>query len=448
MPKVMLAASLVRYAKIDGLGWRRGSIVSSKNGRVKPDAMLCAGKEYRIPAESAYQIRHYQDGKAVYVTVGSDYYAARAMLEKLTASRQHEAAEAVLGIIKPKPQDAPRTLADELGAYLLKKKSPSLNLSVTSIHLYTTTLTAFVQRCGRTYASEVTETDVINFIDWLKIEGCAERVWVTTTEGKKIRVDGDRKGYGPKSLVMRYIAVRGFLRSCGVQVEKVIDAANHKRLSAKPEPNTNPYSQDELNRFFAACGDKYRLIFTFLLATGMRFREASHLTWSNVDFARNVIVIPGTQRVNRRYRDRKTGQMADKAVEFKTKSRKSREVPIFASLRILLEQWQKGHPNTVYVFGTRSDVPDGHWLEKGKQFWREAGLNCGVCDGCAEHGECDHFYQHRFRHTFAHRCLDAGIPIHKVSKWMGHHSIEVTAIYLSGGSTAADRDPFAELRAA
>jgi integrase len=446
----MLTASLVRYAKMDGLGWRRGSIISSKNGRVKPDAMLYAGKEYRIPADSGYQVRHYQGGKAVYVTVGSDHDAAQSMLARFNASRQHEAAEAVLGIIEPKPQDAPRTLADQLDAYLTQKKSPSLNLSVTSIHLYTTTLAAFVKRCRRTYACEVTETDVIDFIDWLKSEGYAEKVWVPTTGGKKIRVDGNhRKGYGTKSLVMRYVTVRGFLRSCGVLVDELIKEANHKRLSAKPDQNTDPLTQEDLDRFFRACSDPYRMVFTFSLSTGLRETEASHLTWSSIDWARNVIKVPGNQRINRSYKVRKTGEMKEKAVAFKTKSRKGREVPIFTSLRPLLDEWRQQHPNTIYVFGMRNDLPNGHLLEYGKKFWRKAGLNCGVCDGChGKHHECDGFNLHKFRHTFAHRCLDAGIPIHKVSKWMGHHSIEVTAIYLSGGSTAADRDPFRELKAA
>jgi integrase len=447
MPKTNRAASLVRYAKVENLGWRRGSIVSSKNGRVKPDAMTFNGKEYPIPASSHFQLRCYQGNKAVYVTVGSDFDAAQSMLEKFIASRQHEAACTVLGIITPPPVNAPKTLADHLVEYLNKKKSLSLDLSATSIHLYTTTLTEFVRRCKRNYATEITEGDVINFIDWLKGEGYAEKVWVRTTAGKRIRVDGDRKGYSQKSLVMRYITVRGFLRYCGVQVDEIIDSATHKRLAVKVEGNTDPFTQYEIDRLFAACDDYYRVVFTFLLSTGMRFREASHLTWADVDLDKEAIHIPGTQTINRTFK--RGNKTIEKAVNRRTKSRKGREVPIFPSLIPVLRAWRESHPDTIYLFGTSNDLPNGHWLEYGKKLWREAGLNCGVCDGChSKRDDCDEFYLHKFRHTFAHRCLDAGIPIHKVSKWMGHHSIEVTAIYLSGGSTAADRDPFTERRAA
>jgi integrase len=242
---------------------------------------------------------------------------------------------------------------------------------------------------------------------------------------------------------MRYTALRGFLRQCGVQVDKIIDPSTHKRLAVKIATNTAPFDQADLERLYAVCDEYHRIVFQFLLATGLRYREANHLTWSNVDFTRNVIVVPREQKVNRKYRSRQTGKTVTAAVEFQSKSRRGREVPIFASLRPLLLRWRERHPDRAFVFGTpRSDMPDNHWLGYGKKAWRKAGLNCTMCDGCAEHEECEGFYLHKLRHSYAHRCLDGGIPIHKVSRWMGHHSIEVTAIYLSGGSMAADRDPF------
>ncbi|MGB6689953.1 MAG: site-specific integrase [Terracidiphilus sp.] len=212
----------------------------------------------------------------------------------------------------------------------------------------------------------------------------------------------------------------------------------------KPDANTDPYTQAELDRLFAACDDYHRTVFTFLLQTGLRYREASHLLWTNIDFARGVINVPGEQTVNREFFSRKNGKRDVAAVEFKSKSRKGRAVPIFAGVKAILLKWRAQHPDTVYVFGTRSDLPNGHWWEHGKELWRAAGLNCGVCKSCAGKCECERFFLHKFRHTFAHRCLDGGVPIHKVSKWMGHHSIEVTAIYLSGRSQAMDTDPFAD----
>ena len=36
------AASLIRYAKLEGIGWRRGNLIKAKNGRYRPDSTLVA----------------------------------------------------------------------------------------------------------------------------------------------------------------------------------------------------------------------------------------------------------------------------------------------------------------------------------------------------------------------------------------------------------------------
>jgi integrase len=420
MAKSNVKASLIVYASLPNLGWRRGSLVPAKTG-YKPNAMSFNGREYAVPTPK-YQIRTYDGSKAVYASVGHDLTEALDTLKRVQATRQLEAAQETLGIVIPKPTETAKTLAVLVDEYIAKKKSPSLNLSKSSIKYYQQSLLGFIKLVNREFPSQVTEDDVIRYVDFLAAEG-----------------------YSQKTRTMRYTALRGFLRFCGVQVEKVIDLSTHKRLAVKIATKTDPYDMADLEKLFAVCDARHCVVFQFLLLTGLREREASHLTWSNVDFNRNVIIVPREQRVNRKYRSRQTGKMVSKAVEFEPKSRKAREVPIFASLRPMLEAWREQHPTTVYVFGTRSDMPDNHWLEYGKKAWKKAKLDCGTCDGCNSDGEyagCDNFFLHRFRHSYGHRCANNGIPIHKLSRWMGHHSIEITAIYLSGGSLAADRDPF------
>jgi integrase/recombinase XerD len=224
----------------------------------------------------------------------------------------------------------------------------------------------------------------------------------------------------------------------------LIDSADHKRYARKPEGDTTEYTQQQLDKLFAACDEYHRNVFQLLLAAGPRYREANHLTWADVDMNRWVITIPMQRKTNRRYKDRVSGKIVSTTVEFQTKSRKKREVPIFPSIRPMLLEWRQNNPKTVFVFGSRrSDMPDNHWLLYLKAAWRRAGLNCGTCSGCAKSAECEEAFLHRFRHSFAHRCLDNGIGIHKVSAWLGHHSISVTQVYLRGASIEADRDPFA-----
>jgi hypothetical protein len=52
MPKNNLKASLVRNARVEIREWRRGTIITSLNGRVKANAMLIGEREYTIDPES------------------------------------------------------------------------------------------------------------------------------------------------------------------------------------------------------------------------------------------------------------------------------------------------------------------------------------------------------------------------------------------------------------
>jgi integrase len=420
MAKKNIRASLIVYANVNGC-WRRGTLIPTKTG-FRPDAMKVNGKVLSV-SNPVYQIRTYTGSKAKYHSVGANLEDALETLKKVQATRQLEAAQEALGIIVPKEAPKGKKLVELCKEYIAEKKSPSLDLSETSVRHYEDTLPAFATLCKREFALEVTKADIIAYCDHLQ-----------------------RTGYSAKTRKMRYTAVRGFLRSCGVVIEKLIDSATHKRLAPKTEQNIEGYTQKELDKLFAKCDDYHRVVFQFLLATGVRYREANHLTWANVDFDRNVISLPGVQKVNRRFRSRKAGRVINAVVVSKTKSRRGRQIPILASLRPLLIEWRKRNPDKVFVFGTKNDMPDNHWLGYGKLAWRRAGLNCTLCDGCVKREECEAFFLHKFRHSFAHRCLNGGVPIHKVSKMMGHHSIEVTAMYLSGDSTAVEIDPFAVVR--
>jgi hypothetical protein len=52
MPKNNLKATLIRYAHVEGEGWRRGNIITSRNGRVKADAMPGHGGGLRLKPEA------------------------------------------------------------------------------------------------------------------------------------------------------------------------------------------------------------------------------------------------------------------------------------------------------------------------------------------------------------------------------------------------------------
>jgi integrase len=428
MPKQNVRASLVLYARIPELGgWRRGSLVASKTG-YRSDAMFHNGIVYSTLLNSTFQIRTYNGSKAKYQNVGSDLTAALKTLERLRASRQLAAAQEALGIVKE--TEKPKTMAELVEDYIARKSKKSLGLSETSIRHYKDALLGFLKVCRRQYVSEVTEDDVINFIEHL-----------------------DSNDYSERTQGMRYVSLRGFLRRSGLDVDRVIDSATHAQYLDKMKTGgksgnskVKGYDDADLANLFDACDEYHRIVFQFLLYTGLRYREANHLTWNSADFAAGVIRVPRSEEVERTYNSRKAGKRVTTDVKFTVKSFSgAREVPIFDSLLPILKKWREDHPNTTYVFGTKNDLPDNHWLEYGNAAWRRAGLNCGKCKGCQSKSRtagCERFFLHRFRHSFGHRCADAGVDLDTLCVWMGHYDTCVTRIYMRGRDYKAKFDPF------
>jgi len=259
MPKTNTKASLVRYARIEGIGWRRGSIVTSKNGRVKPNAMLYANKEYLIAADSAYQIRHYQGIKAAYVTVGSDYDAAQSTLQRYLDTQQHRVLEVKLGIKLDSPSEAPKTLAQCREDFVEKYAHGSADTEYAYRYVSGEFVKLMAQR-DKLFASALTEDDIIAFDRHL------EKI------GNKKNTRATRYGY-----------IRCFLRFVGLDPKTLISPEEHKKLKAKPILKPVRYSEDELQKLYAASSERHRLIWRTYRELGLREEELAFAFWSDVD---------------------------------------------------------------------------------------------------------------------------------------------------------------------
>lgn len=125
------------------------------------------------------------------------------------------------------------------------------------------------------------------------------------------------------------------------------------------------------------CGD----YFQFLLFTGCRRSEGLQVRCRDIDLEKRVVHIRGTKT-----------ELSD------------RYVPINKNLYNLL------YPYTLYC-------EDNEYLFK---FCR-----CYVTKQFKK--ICPNHHLHDLRHTFATLCLESGIPIKVVQRWLGHSSIKVTA---------------------
>jgi integrase len=156
-------------------------------------------------------------------------------------------------------------------------------------------------------------------------------------------------------------------------------------------------SVDEVNRLRLAAGEDTRIrrAIDFGVLTGMRRDEMVHVQWSDVDFDRGVIYVQNKD-------------------DFRTKSRKSRIVPMNKSLRSLLLHMK---PSNAIPSDRVLNISYGWLGRRFKRAIRDAGLDESISF-------------HALRHTFASHLIMNGVDITSVQTILGHHSVTVTQIYL------------------
>ncbi len=390
--------SLLRYAKLPGLGWRRGKAILGKTGKLTPDYMLFGAqnnKQKIYAPDGHYELRYFDGKLPRYRDVGNDpTYALEQLQQAQRELRLKNAADAA-GFIIPSPkQPKTKSLAEFGCEFLEHKKSPSLNLSEDAIKLYTAIVEEFIPISGKTYPQDITEADVIRYCDVLD------------------------KRYAARVRSTRYTSLRGFLFYCGLEPKRLISASVHKRLKSYEKRKVRIYSGAEITALLKICDPYHHTLFMLALLSGMRDNELSHLLWQQIDFEANVI----------RLQDYVI-QHKGKQIVFKLKDGEARNIPIFPMLREELLQWRKQRPNSVFVVGTTNDQPNVKILDALKRKARKAGLNCGLCLGCAARNECHRFHTHYFRSSFASYALKRN-DIRLVQEWMGHSDLETLAKYV------------------
>jgi integrase len=123
--------------------------------------------------------------------------------------------------------------------------------------------------------------------------------------------------------------------------------------------------------------------FVELLAySGCRLHEAASLRWRDVDFVANALTISGGERG--------------------TKNDETRTVPMTDALRTLLARLRDERQPKPEDFVTLSD--------SAKKCLQTACRRLGF----------PQFTHHDFRHFFATTCIEAGVDIPTVSRWLGH----------------------------
>lgn len=245
-----------------------------------------------------------------------------------------------------------------------------------------------------------------------------------------------KEGYAGKTIDVRMNIVYFMLKKNGVDVRLPKD-----EMPAVETETAVPYTQEELDKLFAAMDAEETVRYKFFLGSACRSQEVTYAAWQDIDF------VKGDYHIRRK-----------PDVGFFPKSHESRSVPLPKPLLAMLKERRKKMPNTRWVFGGEdrqgNETPGNHFLRKLKVIALRAGLNCGQCHteitkgegdtrrpvkvSCKDHAVCEHFYLHRFRKTCATRWSETpGISTNTIRAWLGHKSLNTTQIYL--GVTSSDK---------
>jgi len=125
----------------------------------------------------------------------------------------------------------------------------------------------------------------------------------------------------------------------------------------------------------------------FLAFGGFRITEAKNIAWGDCDFVKGKITVCG---------EPETGLKGRRAGE-------CREVPMIPDMRRLLETMQAERGE----ISPTDPVTRVHECQK-------------AMDRAARVVGCPRMTHHDLRHLFATRCIESGVDIPTVSRWLGH----------------------------
>jgi len=137
--------------------------------------------------------------------------------------------------------------------------------------------------------------------------------------------------------------------------------------------------------FSVDCADLVR----FLAYSGCRITEAAHVRWQDVDGAKNQVWINGKP-------------------DSGTKNYESRAVPIISQMRQLLDRLTE-----------REKDPRSPRRHGGDYVLNVTECTKALQSAC-DKAEIKRISHHDLRHLFATRCIESGIDIPTVARWLGH----------------------------
>jgi integrase/recombinase XerD len=248
--------------------------------------------------------------------------------------------------------------------------------------------------CGTQYVEEISRDDILKFI-----------------------TDCYKHGLGGRTVYDKLVVVLQMFKRYGKT--KLIQPSDWPDYVEKIRPI---YTAVEIRTMLQHAEPDEAMFLKFLVGSGFRDQEAQYLTFRDLDLDNFVVYVTAKPRWR-----------------FKPKNWEERGVPLPATLIDQLREWKESRNASPaeLVFPNSKGNPNSENDMIVKRVAERAKLNCGQCltrhgNRCSEGPYCQHYFLHKFRHTFATEHLRHGVDIRTLQNWMGHRDIKSTMVYLKG----------------
>ena len=182
--------------------------------------------------------------------------------------------------------------------------------------------------------------------------------------------------------------IKAHKEKAGVKLENPAMEIKRVRINQKnlqlPEPSHYKLLVENLRKKSGGWGPRVADLIEFLAYSGLRIRsEALWVTWDDIDWKRKEIIVRG---------DPVTA----------TKNSETRRVPLIPDMEVLLKRLK----DSLGAVGKKRILQVGRGHESLARACKEIGI--------------PRLTHHDFRHLFATRCIESGVDIPTVSRWLGH----------------------------
>ena len=255
------------------------------------------------------------------------------------------------------------------------------------------------------------------FADFLAAQGMPQDVAAIRREHVEAFIEDQLARWRPATALNRYSGLQAFFRWATEEGEVRQSPLAHMHKPKLPETPPAVLTPDELRRILAKCegpGFEERrdsaIIRTFI-GTGARLSEIANLRWTPVDpLTHDVDLDAGLIRVLGKGRRERVVHVGAKAVK--------------ALDRYVRLRTRHSHADLPWLWLARKGRLTGSGIG---QLVRERGAAAGI----------PNVHPHRFRHSYAHAMLAAGMQEGDLMQLAGWRSREMLARYAA--ATAADR---------